>query len=175
MKTQKTKRIALLGLLFALSAVFSFVESMLTPFLGLPPGVKLGLANVVVMAALLFLRRRDAAALVVLKSLFVLLTRGFSAAMLSFGGGVLSLAVMLLLSWGRNRPTLLILSVSGALAHNIGQLVMIRIFMTQSPYTFYYMPVLLISGLVMGSMTALLLKMLLPPLEKLGFKNSKNN
>ena len=40
------------------------------------PGVKLGLANVVVMYALFFLGRGSAFTLVLLKSFFVLLTRG---------------------------------------------------------------------------------------------------
>lgn len=167
MKVEKAKRIALLGMLFALSAVFSIIEGMLQPFFMLPPGVKLGLANVVVMAALLFLRRRDAAALVVLKSLFVLLTRGASSAMLSIAGGALSLAVMILLTLQKNRYTLLIISVSGAIAHNIGQLLVICFFMTQSMYTLYYTPVLILSGLIMGILTSLVLKMLIPPLEKL--------
>ena len=170
MRSEKTKRVALLGLLFALSAVFSFLESMLTPFLGLPPGIKLGLANVVVMAALLFLRRQDAVILIVLKSLFVLLTRGISAAALSLGGGGLSLLVMIIISLGKSRPSLFILSVSGAVAHNIGQLLIVRFFMTHSMYTFYYLPVLLVSGLAMGSITAAVMKMLIPPLERIGLK-----
>ena len=53
-----------MGLLFALSVVLSFLEGTLTPLLGLPPGVKLGLANVVVMYALFFLGRGSAFTLV---------------------------------------------------------------------------------------------------------------
>ena len=55
LRNEKTRRVALMGLLFALSVVLSFLEGTLTPLLGLPPGVKLGLANVVVMYALFFL------------------------------------------------------------------------------------------------------------------------
>lgn len=57
LRNEKTRRVALMGLLFALSVVLSFLEGTLTPLLGLPPGVKLGLANVVVMYALFFLGR----------------------------------------------------------------------------------------------------------------------
>ena len=58
LRNEKTRRVALMGLLFALSVVLSFLEGTLTPLLGLPPGVKLGLANVVVMYALFFLGQR---------------------------------------------------------------------------------------------------------------------
>lgn len=74
LRNEKTRRVALMGLLFALSVVLSFLEGTLTPLLGLPPGVKLGLANVVVMYALFFLGRGSAFTLVLLKSFFVLLT-----------------------------------------------------------------------------------------------------
>jgi heptaprenyl diphosphate synthase len=61
-----------------------------------------------------------------------------------------------------------ILSVSGALAHNFGQLLMINLLFTQSVYTVYYAPVLLVSGLVMGSITSVSLRAVMPALEKLG-------
>ena len=93
-----------MGLLFALSVVLSFLEGTLTPLLGLPPGVKLGLANVVVMYALFFLGRGSAFTLVLLKSFFVLLTRGAMAGALSLGGGLLSLGVMAVLCLFRSRP-----------------------------------------------------------------------
>ena len=85
LRNEKTRRVALMGLLFALSVVLSFLEGTLTPLLGLPPGVKLGLANVVVMYALFFLGRGSAFTLVLLKSFFVLLTRGAMAGALSLG------------------------------------------------------------------------------------------
>ena len=124
-----------MGLLFALSVVLSFLEGTLTPLLGLPPGVKLGLANVVVMYALFFLGRGSAFTLVLLKSFFVLLTRGAMAGALSLGGGLLSLGVMAVLCLFRSRPSVFILSVCGAITHNFGQLLVINLLMTQSVYT----------------------------------------
>ena len=100
----------------------SFLESMLTPFFGLMPAMKLGLSNIVVMYAVLFLNRRSALYLVLLKALFALLTRGVTAGFLSLCGGVLSLAVFCLLLALPFTITGYIFSVSGALAHNCGQL-----------------------------------------------------
>ena len=73
MQNYKARQTALLGMLFALSMALSFLESMLTPFFGLMPAMKLGLSNIVVMYAVLFLNRRSALYLVLLKALFALL------------------------------------------------------------------------------------------------------
>ncbi len=115
------RRVALLGVLFALAAVLSLFEGALAGAMGLPPGVKPGLANTVVMFALLFLGLPPAACLAVLKALLALLTRGAVAGALSLCGGVFSVGVMWLLRRFA-KPTPFILSASGALAHNAGQL-----------------------------------------------------
>lgn len=97
LQNYKARQTALLGMLFALSMALSFLESMLTPFFGLMPAMKLGLSNIVVMYAVLFLNHRSALYLVLLKALFALLTRGVTAGFLSLCGGALSLAVFCLL------------------------------------------------------------------------------
>ena len=119
---EKTRRIALSGLLFALAMALSFIEGTLT-IPGLLPGMKLGLANIVVMYALFFMGPRQALVLDVLKALFVFLVSGFTAGFLSLCGGLLSLLVMWVLYYLLPvRPTWFILSVCGALTHNVGQL-----------------------------------------------------
>lgn len=166
MTGKSARRVALLGLLFALAMALSWLEGLVTPFLGLPPGIKPGLANIVVMYALLFLGGRDALALTVLKSAFVLLAQGPSAGLLSLAGGVCALGAM----WAVGRlfrPTLYIRSVCGAVCHNIGQLAMVNLIFTRSVYTWYYLPVLLVSGAVMGGVTAVSLRALLPALESI--------
>lgn len=163
----RARRVALLGMLFALAVVLSFLEGTVTPLLGLPPGVKPGLANIVVMYALFFLGGGQALTLVLLKAFFAMLTRGLVAGALSLGGGVTALLIMLLVRRLVGHKAYFILSVSGAVAHNIGQLVLLNLILTQSIYTFYYLPVLLVSGLAMGALTCLSLKALLPALGKI--------
>ena len=97
MRSQKARETAWTGMLFALAIALSYLESLVSPLLGLMPAIKLGLSNIVVMYALLFLRTRTALLLVVLKALFAFLTRGATAGFLSLCGGALSLAVMLVL------------------------------------------------------------------------------
>ena len=55
---------------FALAIALSYLESLVSPLLGLMPAIKLGLSNIVVMYALLFLRTRTALLLDCVKALF---------------------------------------------------------------------------------------------------------
>lgn len=164
------KKIAQLGLLLALTVVLMFVESLIPPIPTLPPGVKLGLSNIVVMYCLFFLGRSSALAILTLKSIFVLLTRGPVAFLMSFVGGLLSvLIIILLLSLKKNQFSYIMISVCAAVAHNIGQLIVSSIILS-SAMSFYYSPVLIISGVVMGIITGTVLKVILPVMSRLNIK-----
>ena len=98
---------------------------------------------------------------------------GFTAGLLSLCGGLLSLLVMWVLYYLLPvRPTWFILSVCGALAHNIGQLLGAGVIISSS-LSFYYAPVMLVLGLVMGALTSITLKALLPALGKMGFSTQE--
>lgn len=162
----RASRVSLLGLLFALSVVLSFVESMFAGFVPVP-GIKLGLSNIVTMYCLFFLGKREAYTLAVLKSFFVLLTRGAVGAAMSAAGGILSVSVMLVLTGKqKDRFGTSFLSVCGGLSHNIGQLLMASLVL-KSTAVFYYFPILAISGIGMGILTGLLLRLLLPHFQKI--------
>ncbi len=168
----KTRSIALSGLLFALAMALSFIEGTLV-IPGLLPGMKLGLANIVVMYALFFMGPRQALVLDVLKAMFVFLVSGFTAGLLSLCGGLLSLLVMWLLYYVLPvRPTWFILSVCGALAHNVGQLLGAGVIISSS-LSLYYAPVMLVMGLVMGALTSITLRALLPALGRLGYSTQE--
>ena len=162
---KKTHEIALSGLLFALAMALSFLEGTLV-IPGLAPGMKLGLANIVVMYALFFMGVRQALYLDLLKALFVFLVSGGTAGLC---GGLLSLLVMWVLYYKLPfQPTWFILSVCGALAHNIGQLLGAGLILS-SAMSLYYAPVMLVLGLIMGALTSLTLKAILPALGRLGY------
>ena len=182
----KTHSIALSGLLFALAMALSFIEGTLV-IPGLLPGMKLGLANIVVMYALFFMGPKQALVLDVLKAFFVFLVSGWTAGFLSLCGGLLSLLVMWLLYYHCPlRPTWFILSVCGALAHNIGQLLGASVILStavslyyapviiSSSLSFYYAPVMLVLGLVMGMLTSVTLRAMLPALGRLGYNIQEN-
>ena len=104
-----------------------------------------------------------------LKALFVFLVSGGTAGFLSLCGGLLSLLVMWVLYYKLPfQPTWFILSVCGALAHNIGQLLGAGLILS-SAMSLYYAPVMLVLGLIMGALTSLTLKAILPALGRLGY------
>lgn len=156
-------KVAFTGLMLALALVLSFFESMLPALPFLPVGVKLGLSNIVTMYCLFFLGAKTAFAVAVLKALFVLLTRGPVGAALSLSGGLCSVGLMLLF---RRLPGLgdRLVSIIGAISHNIGQL-LLAAFILKSAYTFYYLPVMILSGAVMGLITGILLRLVMPYLK----------
>ncbi len=169
-RSRKVKRLALMGLLFALAMALSFLESLLPALPMLPPGIRLGLSNIVTMYALFVLGPVSGYTIAVLKALFVLLTRGAVAAAMSAAGGIFSVTVMLLLSLLPGiKKQYLLLSVFGGAAHNIGQLVMAR-FIINNQYVWYYFPVLLAAGLLMGAITGMALRVVLPYLNRLNLK-----
>lgn len=151
-----------MGLMLAVVAALSFVEHMLPPLPFLPPNVKLGLSNIVIMYCIFFLGKREAFTLAVLKSGFVLFTRGPVAGLLSITGGLLSIAVIIMLLFlFKSRISYITASISGAIMHNIGQIIAAS-FIMGTGMIFYYLPVLIVSGIVMGIVTGTMLKILLP-------------
>ena len=159
-----------MGVLFALCAVLSWLESLVTPLLALPPGVKAGLSNIVVMVALTVLSPQDAFVLAVLKSAFVLITRGAMAGLLSICGGLASVLAMTLLLKVLRRPppSNALLGVCGAVVHNMSQLVIAAIIFGNVG-TLYYAPVLIISGVITGLLTAMLFSLV----QKIDMHNFK--
>ena len=167
MRSTKAREVAWTGMLFALAIALSFLESAITPLLGLMPAMKLGLSNLVVMYALLFLNTRTAAELVLLKALFALLTRGPTAGFLSLCGGVLSFLILWALLQLPVSSGEFIFTVSGALAHNIGQLLGASVLLS-SAMALGYAPVLLVAGLCVGALSCVLSKALFAAMPKNG-------
>ncbi len=167
----KSKRIALCGLLTATALVLSLAERMFPVSAVIPiPGVKLGLANVVTLFALVRLNRRDALAVLLVR---VTLASVFMGSITSFlfalFGGLLAMLVMLLLLPGRDRWISFIgISTAGAAAHNIGQ-IGAAMLVLRSVYVAAYLPLLLLSGLVMGISTGIVSRAVIEHLEKISF------
>ncbi|MBO6159262.1 MAG: Gx transporter family protein [Firmicutes bacterium] len=172
MSTRKLTRSALL---FALSIALAYLEHLLPPLPFLPPGVKLGLSNIITMYALFFIGPAQAVLISLLKGGFVLITRGAIAGCLSLMGGLFSVLVMALLAKVRipdksaaeakeSAPlSYLFISICGAVCHNLGQLIGVYFLISHSFLA--YVPVLLVSGVLMGSITGVMLRLLLPAID----------
>jgi heptaprenyl diphosphate synthase len=167
----KIKTIVLTGLLFAAAIVLSIFEnSIQLPIIA--PGIKFGLSNIAVMFSLFYLGKNIAFLLVLMKAVFVLITRGAVAGFLSLSGGLLSVGIMtVLLIICKDKISYLLLSVSGAVFHNIGQLTAITIIYSDINL-WIYLPVLMIAGIVSGIVTSTLLKVSLTAFNRL-FKIKK--
>jgi heptaprenyl diphosphate synthase len=169
---QKTKLLVLTALLFAVALVLSVVENSLPSVsIGIPiPGIKLGLSNIAVMYALFFLGKKPAFAIAIMKATFVLITRGPIAGLLSFCGGILSLVIMtLLILIFKEKISYFVLSIFGSVSHNIGQFIAISLIYTDV-FLWFYLPVLLIAGVIAGMATSTLLRVILPAFKRLGVK-----
>ena len=171
----KTRNITTMAMLFALAMVLSYLEGMLPPIPYLPPGFKLGLSNIITMYTLFFMGKRQALLIAVLKSAFVLITRGAVSGALSLAGGICSLLVMTgLILIFKDRISYLMLSILGAISHNMGQLLVVTLIMLNS-YALWYTPLLIIAGIVMGSITGTLLKAVMPGLNSIAGGRKKEN
>ena len=164
----RAKNIAFLGIMLGIIVVLSWLEFMLSAVLLLPPHIKLGLANIVIMYCVIFVGKKPAIMLGVLKSLFVFLTRSPMAGLLSFCGGVLSvLMIILLAAVFRDKVSYVGLSVAGAVVHNLGQLFVVAVLFGGGVFL-AYLPVMVIAGVAAGVVTGVLLKVTLPVLAAVG-------
>ena len=165
----RTKKIAVTAVLFASAVVLSIFESLI-PVPVPVPGIKFGLANIVVMYSLFFLGKSTALTIALLKALFSFMTRGAVAGFLSLAGGMFSLLIMIvLLLIFRDKISYLILSIFGSVFHNIGQFAAISV-IYEGMNMWFYMPFLLIFGVVAGLVTSTLLRFILPALKGVGLK-----
>ncbi len=154
--------IAVSGILLALAAALTAMESMCSAFL--PAGVRIGLANIVVLCAAECINAPTALLITLLKSAFVMLTRGFTAGTMSVCGGLPSFAVMVILL-KKTKSSYISVSVSGAVLHIFGQL-FAACFFTGSIYTLYYAPMLLVTAIASGFFTGAVSGRLSPQLKK---------
>jgi heptaprenyl diphosphate synthase len=150
----KSKKIATYGLLVALAFILSYVET-LVPIPVPVPGIKLGLANLVVITGLYSLGIKEAFVLSIIRILLVGLTFGSPSMMLfSLAGGFLS---WLLMSIFKKSKLFSIVGVSiiGGISHNIGQIA-VSIVIVENVNIIYYLPFLLIAGVVTGTVIGIL-------------------
>ncbi len=163
---KKTQKTALLGILAAQALALSFLENLIPALPFMPPGVKLGLSNIVTMFCAGTMGFFEAIAITVIKSLFALVTRGVTAFFMSLGGGLLStVAMCLMIKFVKNKSGYIGVAVVSSVCHNLGQLT-VSIFITKTTAMFNYFPVLLLSGVLMGVITGLILKAVMPLLLK---------
>ncbi len=164
MKGSRARRVATVGVLVALALIFSYVE-VLIPFNFGIPGVKLGLANLVIVAALYELRAREAFLVDVTRiGVSSLLFGSVVSLWYSLAGGLLSFAVMALARRGGRFGTMGV-SVLGGVSHNIGQLA-VAVVLLGTGRLVWYLPTLLVSGVLTGALIGLVAERARPLLAR---------
>ena len=158
------RRVALDGILVALAMIFSYIETFI-PFNFGVPGIKLGLANLVVLLGLTFLPAVDVLLVSVVRIvLSSLLFGNVMSLWYSLAGGLLSFLCMWLLT-RREGYSIIGISMAGGVMHNVGQVITAAIIVKTIQLT-WYLPVLLVAGLVTGLIIGSLAKLLMPRVQK---------
>lgn len=148
MEMQKFTR---LSLLIALSVVLNIIEVMIPLFNGMIPGVKIGLANSVILFVLVFYSFKDALYVSIVRVFLVgiLRTGIFSISFFfSLVGAIFSIVAMYF-SYHYTKLSIIGVSVIGSICHSIGQ-VCVAIFFLQSMEMIYYLPFVLLFSIPTG-------------------------
>lgn len=141
-------KIATVGMLTALAMVMGFIETLIPINLGIP-GMKLGLANLIVIIALYLFDIKTAIVVSFLRIVLIAMTFGNVSMMIySVCGASLSLLCMVIASRFNGFSTIGV-SVIGGIMHNVGQIICAA-FVVRTDGVFTYLPVLLIAGVVSG-------------------------
>ena len=160
-------RAAYFGVFTALAHIFSYVETLIPISFGIP-GVKLGLANLVIVIALYKIRPGEALLLSVTRvALAGFIFGNYFSIIYSLAGGLLSLAVMAFLK-KEGGFSVIGVSIAGGVSHNVGQLI-VAMLVVETFSVIYYVPVLLAAGAITGFFIGILAEQMLRRLRNIQF------
>lgn len=146
--SKSNKRIAACGVLTALAMIFSYIEALIPIPIGIP-GVKLGIANIAIIAVIYIVGDTEAIIVNLLRILLTgILFGNIYSFLFSLAGGMLSVIVMILIKRTK-RFSMSGVSIVGGVTHNIGQIVA-AVFLMENAAIAYYLPVLIVAGVVTG-------------------------
>lgn len=165
----KNNRIAFDAVMTAFAMILSYVESLLPIYIGIP-GAKIGLPNLVILIVLMKSGIPDA---VMINFVRIVLT-GFLFGNLygilySFAGAALSMCVMILCRRIRSL-SIIGISLAGGVSHNIGQL-LIAAFVVKTAGVFYYLPFLMIAGILTGLLIGIVARILCRTIKRVDGEN----
>ena len=150
------RKTAYLGLFAAVAIIFGYVESLIPVFAGIP-GVKIGLANLAILFILDRYSWREAALVSVVRILVIGFMFGnLFSIVYGLAGAALSLTVMNFLK-KHSEFSLIGISVAGGVTHNIGQLIVAMIVVSNTSLM-VYAPALLVAGVLAGVAIGVLVK-----------------
>ncbi|MGD8227690.1 MAG: Gx transporter family protein, partial [Desulfobacteraceae bacterium] len=145
MEFKRTNKIYKIALLVSLACVLQISESLIPHPI---PGLRLGLANMLTLTALVTLGFRYALEIAILRTLLSSLIMGTfmsPAFILSFSGAVVSTLLMGFSYWlstlhSRYRLSLIGISIIGAFSHNMVQLYLAYLILVKHGGIFVFLP-----------------------------------
>lgn len=162
----KTKDITTIGVLTAISVVISIIESYFDFIGNIVPGLKLGLANIVVLFALYKYNFKTAIGISLIRVFIVALIRtGFGLNFFfSLVGAIFSVVSMMVVK--KTHLSVIGVSIIGSISHSIGQ-ILVGILILDNYNVIYYLPYLLLFSIPTGILIGIIAKRLLKYTEKI--------
>lgn len=161
----KTKKVALLGILTSVALILSYIEAILPPIWSAVPGIKMGFPNIVIIFILYRFGVKEATVVSFIRIFIVALLFGNVMTLAySCAGAFLSIVLMAIFK-KINAFSVVGTSIVGGVAHNSGQ-ILVAIFLFDTVQIGYYMAVLAITGTIAGVFVGLAGALLLKRLEK---------
>lgn len=147
LQASRTKKLVLSAVLCGLALALSLVDTAVSSAIPFVPGLKLGLANIVSLYALYALGLPYTLAICIVRVVLTALFSGNIAMLLfSLAGGIASILVMRVFM---QMLSIIKISVLGGVTHNMMQLLVAALY-TSTPQTVYYLPVLVVTGVISG-------------------------
>ncbi len=162
----KTKKVALLGMLTAVALILSYLEAILPPISSAVPGIKIGLPNLIIIFVLYKFSVKEAITVSLIRVFAVALLFGNVMTLAySVSGAVLSILLMCIFKRIAVFSEVGV-SIIGGISHNLGQII-IAIFLFDTIQIGYYMIVLAITGTLTGAVIGIAASILIKRTEKL--------
>lgn len=158
----RTTKLMYIALLSAFAVALSLIEGIFPSPFPFAPGAKLGLSNIITLIAIFTLPYKDSFTVVWIRLLLATLLGGtFSTFLYSFAGAMLSYFSMLLVRLlGPERVSVIGVSATGGIMHNVGQLIVASL-IAGSSSVMLYLPVLSFFGIIAGAVVGLAVNYLL--------------
>lgn len=162
----KTKKLAFMALLTAMALTIFVLEAQIPAPVPIP-GVKLGLANIITLTAMVLMGRKEAGIVLAMRILMGAMFAGSPASLLySAAGGILAYIAMCLLVGVISQERLWLTSAISAVCHNAGQL-LACVLIVKTPGVLVYAPALMASGIITGLFTGFAAMYLIKALRKM--------
>ena len=154
LQNNNSKTVAYIGMFSAFAIIISYLESLIPINIAIP-GIKPGFANIVVVLAIYCLNFK-AAILINFIRIFVIgiMFGNIYSIIISFAGAIISLTIMTIVK-KTSFFTIVGVSICGGVFHNIGQLIA-AYFLTDVFVLGYYLPFLIIGGIITGILVGIL-------------------